>query len=340
MNETAAMQRALELARQGQGHVEPNPMVGCVLLRGEQVLGEGFHQCFGEAHAEVEALNDAKKLGNDAAGCTAVVTLEPCCHQGKQPPCVEALSGANVARVVAAMQDPDPRVAGQGFAKLRDAGIEVEVGLCEAEARRLNAPFIKRVTRGLPWVIAKWAQTLDGKVATSTGDSKWISNEQSRRKVHELRARVDAVMVGTGTAVTDDPSLTARDVEIKRVARRVVFDRSGRLERELPGAKLFADRGPDVTIMAGNLEDNLRQLAEQGVTNVLLEGGPTLTGAMLGAGLVDEVWAFVAPKVLGDASGKDAVLGRVCPQIADAQTLKLEHVETLSEDVWLRYITQ
>ncbi len=338
MNETQAMQRALELARRGQGYVEPNPMVGCVLLRGGSSVGEGFHERFGDVHAEVAALRNARQRGNDPAGATAVVTLEPCAHHGKQPPCVEALIGAGVSRVVAAMEDPDPRVAGQGFDTLRQTGIEVEVGIHEAQAHRLNAPFIKRTTTGLPWVIAKWAQTLDGKVATSTGDSKWISNKTSRKKVHELRARVDAIMVGVGTVIADDPALTAREVELKRVARRVVFDRTGRLERAFPQAKLLHDGGPPVTVWSGEPEAGLRQLADEGATNVLLEGGPTLTSAMFDAGLVDEAWVFVAPKVLGDASAKDALSGRTCASITEALSLHLEHAETLDGDLWLRYL--
>ena len=331
------MQRALELAETGRGLVEPNPLVGCVLLRRDQAIGEGHHAAFGQAHAETAALADAARRGEDPAGCTAVVTLEPCSHQGKTPPCAQALVAARVKKVVAAMQDPDPRVSGKGFALLRDAGIAVEVGIGEAQARKLNAPFIKRTTQGLPWVIAKWAQTLDGKIATAAGDSQWISNEQSRAKVHELRARVDAIMVGVGTVITDNPSLTARNVEIKRAARRIIADRSGRLP---PDAKILHDAGPPVTILNGDLEAGLKKLCDDGVTNLLLEGGPTLTGAMLDAGLVDEAWVFIAPKVLGDATGKSAVLGRSCTRIDEAQTLQLENIERLDNDIWLRYRTK
>ena len=328
------MQRALDLARLGQGRVEPNPMVGCVLLREGQVLGEGYHRRFGEAHAEVEAIRDARQRGENTEGATAVVTLEPCCHHGKTPPCVEALREAKVARVVGAMTDPDPRVAGQGYDQLRAAGITVEVGVLEQEARRLNAPFIKRVTRGLPWVIAKWAQTLDGKTATADGDSKWISNERSRQKVHELRARVDAVLVGVQTVIADDPALTARDVEVLRVARRLVADRSGRMPTD---AKMRHDGGPPVGVLTGDLDTELRQLSKDGVTNILLEGGATLTGAMMQAGLVDEAWVFVAPKIAGDPAALDPAVIGALPSIAQAHTLTLEHSEMLGGDVWLRY---
>lgn len=325
------MQHALALAARGQGHVEPNPMVGCVLLdRDGATIGEGFHERFGDAHAERNAIADARRRGNAArlAGCTAVVTLEPCNHTGKQPPCTDALIEAKVGRVVAAMRDPDPRVADSGFARLRNAGVDVAAGVLEAQARRLNAPFLKRVEHGLPWVIAKWAQTIDGKVATASGDSQWISNDASRKIVHELRARVDAVMVGVGTAERDHPSLDARAVDIKRVARRVVVDRSGRFERE------------GFAVLDGNdLEGELRRLTGEGVTNVLLEGGPTLTGAMFEAGLVDEAWVFVAPKVLGDAAGRSAVEtpGRSCSAITETWGLVLEELERLGDDVWLKY---
>ncbi|MEM1446373.1 MAG: bifunctional diaminohydroxyphosphoribosylaminopyrimidine deaminase/5-amino-6-(5-phosphoribosylamino)uracil reductase RibD [Planctomycetota bacterium] len=332
--ETRAMRHALALAARGQGYVEPNPMVGCVLLSpwGE-VIGEGYHTRFGEAHAEREALADARQRGHAErlAGCTAVVTLEPCNHTGKQPPCTDALVEAKVGRVVAAMQDPDPRVAGTGLSRLRDAGIDVSVGLGETEARRLNAPFLKRIEQGLPWVIAKWAQTLDGKVATATGDSQWISNALSRTIVHELRARVDAVMVGVGTAQRDVPRLTARDVDVKRVARRLVVDRSGNFERE----------GFDV-LDGNDLRGGLEKLSKQGVSNILLEGGPTLMGAMFDAGLVDEAWAFVAPKVLGDAAGRSAVEtnDRSCETIKASWGLALENVEQVGGDVWLRYLVE
>ena len=331
------MQHALELAEKGRGLVEPNPLVGCVLLRDRHILGKGFHAAFGQAHAETAALADAVQRHEDVAGCTAIVTLEPCSHQGKTPPCVQALIAARVKKVVAAMQDPDPRVSGKGFAVLRDAGITVEVGPGEAQSKKLNAPFIKRTTKGLPWVIAKWAQTLDGKVATAVGNSQWISNEHSRKKVHELRARVDAILVGVGTAITDNPSLTARNVEIKRAARRIIADRSGRLP---PQAKMLHDGGPPVTVITGDLETALRQLSADGVTNVLLEGGPTLTSAMLDAGLVDEAWVFLAPKLLGDATGLSAVAGRSCEKISDSLALHLEDVEQLNGDVWLRYLTR
>src|SRR5690242_3300722 len=201
------MRRALDLAECGRGWVEPNPLVGAVIVRDGRMVGEGWHRRYGEAHAEVNALAEA---GDAARGATLYVTLEPCCHHGKTPPCTDAVLRAGVRRVVAAMPDPFPAVAGQGAGRLRAAGVEVEFGPGEAAARRLNAPYLKLLAAGRPYVHVKWAMTLDGKIATRTGDSKWVSNPASRRYVHELRGRVDAVLVGVGTALADDPSLTAR----------------------------------------------------------------------------------------------------------------------------------
>ncbi|MED5287204.1 MAG: bifunctional diaminohydroxyphosphoribosylaminopyrimidine deaminase/5-amino-6-(5-phosphoribosylamino)uracil reductase RibD, partial [Planctomycetota bacterium] len=201
------MRKAIDLALRGQGQVEPNPMVGCVLVRDNQLVAEGWHQQYGGDHAEVDAI--AKAAGS-ARGATAYVTLEPCCHQGKTPPCIDALIQAGVARVVVAQVDPFEHVSGKGIAALQRAGILTEVGILEAEAKILNAPYLYRIRHGLPWVIAKWAMTLDGRIATRTGSSQWISNETSRQKVHQIRSRMDGIMVGIGTALADDPSLTPR----------------------------------------------------------------------------------------------------------------------------------
>src|SRR5262245_52366593 len=192
------MRRALELADRGRGHVEPNPLVGAVVVRDDRMVGEGWHQRYGEPHAEVNALAAAGEAVN---GATLYVTLEPCCHHGKTPPCTDAILRCGIRRVVAAMLDPFPQVASKGVATLRTAGIEVEVGLCEPEARRLNVPYLKLLHTGRPYIHAKWAMTLDGKIATRTGDSKWISNEASRRRTHELRGRMDAILVGIGTVL-------------------------------------------------------------------------------------------------------------------------------------------
>ncbi|MCH2222645.1 MAG: bifunctional diaminohydroxyphosphoribosylaminopyrimidine deaminase/5-amino-6-(5-phosphoribosylamino)uracil reductase RibD, partial [Dechloromonas sp.] len=222
------MSRAFELARQGLGHVEPNPMVGCVIVLRGEIVGEGWHRRFGGPHAEVAAIAAA---GKNARQATAFVSLEPCCFTGQTPPCTGALIDAGVAKVVIGCCDPNPKVAGGGVAQLRAAGIEVIVGLLEEEARQLIAPFSKLVTRKRPWVIAKWAMTLDGKLATRAGASQWISGEASRTVVHQLRGRVDAILAGRGTAILDDPLLTARPPG-PRIATRVVLDTQASLSCE------------------------------------------------------------------------------------------------------------
>lgn len=331
------MERALALAERGRGTVEPNPMVGAVLIQGGAIVAEGFTQPYGGPHAEAQMLADAGSRKVPASGGTVCVTLEPCSHFGKTPPCADALIAAGVMRVVVATQDPYHEVAGRGIQRLRDAGIAVEVGVMEAQARRQNEAFIKRVTTGLPWVIVKWAQTLDGKTATASGHSQWISNEASRARVHELRGRVDAVMVGVGTAIADDPLLTARPPDpsaVKRVARRLVVDRSGRLPAE---AKMLHDGGPPVSVLTGDLREALKHLAADGVTNVLVEGGATLVGALLQNNLVDQLLVFTAPKLVGDAAALPAVQGLPCATMNDALALTLVDVERLGDDVLLDY---
>src|ERR1043165_4425203 len=224
-SDSSFMLRAIDLARRGQGHVEPNPMVGCVIVQGEEVVGEGWHKLFGSPHAEVHALNAA---GERARGATMYVTLEPCCHQGKTPPCTDAIVAAGISRVVAAIEDSFPQVAGRGAAILREAGIAVEFGACAAEARRQNAPYLHLLRTGQPYVHAKWAMSLDGKIATRTGASRWISNKASQQRTHLLRGRMDAIIVGIGTALADDPLLTARPPG-PRAPCRVVLDSRARL---------------------------------------------------------------------------------------------------------------
>lgn len=252
-DQLSVMRRAIELAAQGAGFVEPNPMVGAVLVNDRwKLLGEGFHQKFGGSHAEVEAISDAEVRGNKSQLKEAIlfVTLEPCCHFGKTPPCTQAIVAAGIRRVIVGRTDPAPHASGGGIAELRAAGVEVEVGLLEVEAKRLTAPFAKLVTTGLPWVIAKWAMTWDGKIATRTGDSQWISNEASRAVVHQLRGHMDAIVIGAETARHDDPLLTARPVG-PRVATRVVLDSfaalrtDSQLVRTISQAPLLIVAGPD-----------------------------------------------------------------------------------------------
>lgn len=364
------MYQALALAERGRGLVEPNPMVGCLLVSEGRELGRGCHERYGGPHAEAQALADAKRRGEDLSQATAYVTLEPCSHFGKTPPCADALVEAHIKRVVVAMIDPNPRVAGRGVERLREAGIEVTLGVCEPQARLLNEPFIKRVATGLPWVTVKWASTLDGKVATHTGHSKWISSPSSRQFVHELRARMDAIMVGVGTVLADDPQLTARDVEIKRIARRVVVDPElrtppqsmlalGALPSDPPvtfglcrsvyegpvqRVKDYADHGIEFIPLSRRenhyleLDPLLRHLTEaHNATNVLVEGGAALIGSMIAQGLVDQVLAFVAPKLLGDERATSALTGLPRDTIDEAATLKLHDVRQIEDDVLLDY---
>jgi diaminohydroxyphosphoribosylaminopyrimidine deaminase / 5-amino-6-(5-phosphoribosylamino)uracil reductase len=351
------IRRALELAARGQGLVEPNPMVGCVIARGAEIIGEGWHRRFGQAHAEIEALRIA---GERAAGATLYVTLEPCCHHGKTPPCTRAVLASGVARVVVAMRDPFPQVQGGGIAELQAAGLSVEVGLLEAEAQRLNAPYLKLVETGRPWIIAKWAMTLDGKIATHTGESRWISNQQSREVVHQLRGRVDAVVVGRGTAVQDDPLLTARPPG-PRTAMRVVLDTKAslvedsqlvRTANELPllvavgQESLSADRsrlqaaGCEVFVCGGETQAErlgalLAELGRRRLTNVLVEGGGRVLGSLLDMREIDEVHVFIAPKLVGGASAAAPVAGRGIAEMAAALQLEAPHVRQLGDDAYI-----
>lgn len=276
------MRHALALAERGRGSVEPNPLVGAVVLDSAgSDAGEGWHERYGEAHAEVNAL---ARAGEKARGGTLVVTLEPCCHTGKTPPCTDAVLRAGIRRVVAAMADPFPKVAGGGLKVLRDAGLDVEVGLCEPEARRLNAPYLKLLRTGRPWVHLKWAMTLDGKIATRTGDSKWISGEQSRARVHALRGVVDAVIVGRGTVVADDPLLTARPPG-PRVAARVVVTASGDLPDRCQ-LRATARGAPVIVFTTAGNDSKLAGWAADGCEVVLVKPrpeGPT-SGIPLPAG--------------------------------------------------------
>jgi diaminohydroxyphosphoribosylaminopyrimidine deaminase/5-amino-6-(5-phosphoribosylamino)uracil reductase len=349
------MSRALELAERGRGYVEPNPLVGGVIVRAGQVVGEGWHERHGGPHAEVNALATA---GEAARGGTLYVTLEPCCHHGKTPPCTDALLAAGIERVVAAMKDPFPQVAGKGAAFLEKAGVPVAFGLREAEARRLNAPYLKLLGTGRPYVHAKWAMSLDGKIATRIGDSQWISNEASRRRVHELRGRMDAILVGIGTVLADNPRLTARPPG-PRTPCRVVLDSTGRLP---PGCLLAetAKETPTLVVSAGELpadqaarlrasgcellalaaEQNrpsidalLSALGKRRMTNMLVEGGPEVLGSFLDARAIDEVHVFLAPRLIGGAHARTAVAGQGIEHLADALTLTDWKLETIEGDL-------
>lgn len=352
------MALALELARQGQGHVEPNPMVGCVIVRDSQVLGRGWHQRFGEPHAEVNAIADCTA---SMANSTFYVTLEPCCHCGKTPPCVDAVIAARPARVVIAQQDPFPKVQGGGIARLLAAGISVEVGRLEDQARKLNAPYLKRQATGLPWIIAKWAMTLDGKIATRTGSSRWISGPAARERVHSLRGRVDGVMVGSQTAKLDDPMLTARPSG-PRTAARIVVDSEASLS---PQSKL-ARTAKDVLVIvavgsrarserldqlahagceilfcdapdhAGRIMQLLAQLGTRGMTNILVEGGSQLIATLLEQKQIDEVHSYIAPKLIGGIAAPTPIGGVGLSEMTDAIALQDVETETLDDTLLIR----
>jgi diaminohydroxyphosphoribosylaminopyrimidine deaminase / 5-amino-6-(5-phosphoribosylamino)uracil reductase len=355
------MQEALRLAALGQGYVEPNPMVGCVLVKDGNAIGAGYHKKYGGPHAEVEALSDA--VGKCVEGATAYVTLEPCCHFGKTPPCTDSLIAAKVARVVAASRDPHAVVDGGGLAKLRAAGIQVEVGLLESESRELNAPYFKRIETAKPWVIAKWAMSLDGKIATRTGHSQWISGEASRRWVHELRGRVDAVVVGIGTALADDPLLTARPAGLRQ-ALRVVVDSNVRLPIQSQLVKtarvepLLICAGPSAkptSVMElealgcrvwvcpiedrqQRLDEMLRILAQEySATNILVEGGAELLGGLFELHQIDQCEVFVAPKLIGGKESPSPIAGLGVAKVSDGPQVKLVHCQKRDQDLHLSY---
>jgi diaminohydroxyphosphoribosylaminopyrimidine deaminase/5-amino-6-(5-phosphoribosylamino)uracil reductase len=354
------MRLALELAAQGAGGAEPNPLVGCVLTKNQQLIGQGFHARFGGPHAEVEALRSLSAQ-ETAAGSTAYVTLEPCSHFGKTPPCADALIAAGVRRVVAAMPDPFPEIAGRGLSRLRQAGVEVEVGLLEAEARVLNAPYLKRLATGLPWVIGKWAMSLDGKIATSTGASQWISGVESRADAHQVRSRLDAIIVGIGTVLADDPLLTARP-KGPRTARRLVFDShcqlplDGKLAKSLEQAPLCVVSGEQILpereaavlrrgielwkvpgSPAEQLAPTLRRLAAEGATNVLIEGGPGLLGQFAATGLLDELQIYLAPKLIGSPNAPGPVGNPGWSTLAACPEFRLTKQIQLGPDLKLVY---
>ena len=347
------MQRALRLAQKGLYSTDPNPRVGCVLVKDGNIVGEGWHQRAGEPHAEVLAL---KQAGDNAKDATAYVTLEPCSHTGKTPPCADALVQAGVARVVVAMQDPNPQVAGQGLKRLHDNGIEVESGLMEVQARALNPGFIKRMETGLPYVRVKLAMSLDGRTAMASGESQWITGDAARQDVQLLRARSSAVLTGIGTVLSDDPSmnvrLSAEDLSVKEIRQplRVVLDSALRF----PGKAKIAEVEGDVLIMTtskNSIDDSncqfvkmagkdgyvdlkaaLKYLAEMEINEVHVEAGAILSGAFLQQQLVDEIVVYMAPHIMGDeARGLFALPG--LSKMKDRISLDIQDVRMLGKDL-------
>ncbi|MEW6199620.1 MAG: bifunctional diaminohydroxyphosphoribosylaminopyrimidine deaminase/5-amino-6-(5-phosphoribosylamino)uracil reductase RibD [Planctomycetota bacterium] len=338
------LRRALRRAERGRGRVEPNPVVGCVIVKRGRVIGEGFHRRYGGPHAEIEALRHCRE---SPRGATVYVTLEPCCHQGQTPPCTDALIAAGVGRVVAPLRDPNPLVGGGGFAVLRRAGVRVDVGPLAAEAAELNAPFFKLVRQRRPWVILKWAQSLDGKIATRTGDSKWISDAACRAHAHRVRGRMDAIVVGVGTVLTDDPLLTCRVGRPRRVATRIILDTRLRtplraqLVRTARRVPTWVFCGPEAprrrvhaleragcvvrpvrrTRRGVSLAAVLNEVGAARMTNVLVEGGATLLGRFFDEALADECHIYVAPRLIGGADAPGPLGGRGVERVADAVAL-------------------
>jgi diaminohydroxyphosphoribosylaminopyrimidine deaminase / 5-amino-6-(5-phosphoribosylamino)uracil reductase len=356
--------RAIELAGNGLGAVKPNPVVGAVVARDGEVLGEGWHEKFGGVHAEINAIEACGVA--DLSGATLYVSLEPCCHEGKTPPCTDAILQAQIKRVFVASDDPTEKASGRGLGILRDEGVEVLVADSElaARARLLNQAFRKHARVGHPWVLFKSAMTLDGKVATRTGDSQWISGEDSRELAHCWRASVDAVVVGIGTALADDPRLTARPeglaaAELPHQPRRVVFDSLARLpptsqlvaaaaeipltvvvSRAAPRADTDALEAAGVQVLVATGENEparvrsgLEQLGGLGVTAMLLEGGPHLAGAFLDAGEIDEIRLFLAPLLLGGSAARDPLEGKGVERISEALRALTFDCERVGEDL-------
>jgi len=351
------MRRALELASRGRGRTSPNPMVGAVIVRSGEIVAEGWHHAAGRPHAEIEALEAA---GVDVTGATMFVNLEPCSHQGRTPPCAPAVAASGISRVVIGMKDPNPLVSGRGIGVLEAAGVEVVSGILEKECAKLNEAFIKHITTGLPFVILKTAMTLDGKTASRTGDSKWISSDASREMVHRLRGEADAVMVGSGTMLHDDASLTSRIPQKIKDPLRVVLDSRLRVTAESSFCRLAGDGNSVIITTDGAPSDRekklagcgcriirvdqdakgrpdpagaMRELGKMGVTSVMVEGGGELNFSLLEAGLVDKVLVFIAPALLGGRDAKTFMDGEGFEEISGAIPLKEVSVSMIDRDI-------
>ena len=354
----AHMARALDLAERGLYTTTPNPRVGCVIVRGDEIIAEGWHERAGLPHAEVVALRAA---GEQARGATAYVSLEPCSHHGRTPPCADALIEAGVTRVVAAMEDPNPQVRGDGLGRLRAAGVETACGLLDAQARELNSGFVSRMTRNRPWLRVKTAASLDGRTALSNGVSQWITSEAARRDGHHWRARSCAVMIGIGTLLADNPRLTARDVVTSRQPLRIVVDR----HLQIPFDAAVLEGGHALVVTAQAPNDRAAQLAERGITvlhlagsdgkvdlvalmgelarrelnEVLVESGNRLNGALLRAGVVDELIVYLAPHLLGDSARGMFDLG-VLTALDQRRELSIHDLRRIGPDLRiLAYVT-
>ncbi|MGC8737813.1 MAG: bifunctional diaminohydroxyphosphoribosylaminopyrimidine deaminase/5-amino-6-(5-phosphoribosylamino)uracil reductase RibD [Candidatus Hydrogenedens sp.] len=346
------MRRALELAKKGKGRTSPNPMVGCVIVKNDKVIGEGYHQKAGSPHAEIVALNSVIEDTHDS---TIYVTLEPCTHFGKTPPCISKVIEARPKRVVIAMQDPNPIVSGKGIDLLKSSGIEVLVGILEEEARKLNEIFIKYITQKIPFVIAKWAMTMDGKIATITGDSKYISAPDSLKIVHSLRNEVDAVLVGGKTVLEDNPLLTVRHVDgSHRNPIRIILDTRNGLSEDL---NVFKDRtiAPTWIVTTYNrnysfvdriiklkstekgyipLTELMQELGKLEISSLLIEGGGTVFASAFQEKIVDKVYSFICPKIFGGENAISPVMGYgIAQKVDDAINLRISSIKKLDKDV-------
>ena len=352
------MREALELARRGRGRTSPNPVVGAVIVKDDKVIGRGWHQKAGTAHAEVHAIADA---GNETRNATIYVTLEPCCHFGRTGPCTEAIATAGIQRVVVAMTDPNPLVAGCGIETLRQRGIRVDTGVLATEAASLNAPFIKWITCKLPFVTLKNGISLDGKIATRTGDSRWITGEASRLEVHRLRDAADAIITGVGTVLADDPELTTRLPEGGKSTVRVVVDSLARtplsaklvndgkaptiiaISNKAPIERVAALKAKNIEILPLpedsdgrlNLGALLRILGERCLTHVMVEAGGTLNSSFLFGNYVDKVVMFVAPKIIGGAGAPGPYGGNGCDHLSEAVDLEDVRVQHTGDDLMI-----
>lgn len=362
MNDHSQYKHYLDLASRaglrGFGYVEPNPMVGAVIVQHNQVIGIGHHRRFGSLHAEREAIANCRLQGHNPFGATLFCTLEPCSHHGKQPPCTQAVIDAGIKRAVIARKDPADISSG-GIDILQAAGIEVELTRVSPNATHLGDPFIHRVQTNRPWVIAKWAQTIDGRIATRTGESQWISNPRCRHRVHRLRAKVDAIMIGIGTAIADDPMLTARDCRSsRRIAKRVILDTHARLDpdsrisqsaNQIPTILCTAEPSRFIdspcsvihtpTTCSGlDLHHALNQLATvHDITSLLVEAGPRVLGSLIEADLINEAIVHLAPGVLGDEKARAVAIGRAAPTLCDMHRFDLIRTKQIENDIELHY---
>ena len=371
MPEEKYMRRAIELAKKGSGHVNPNPLVGAVIVRDGEIIGEGYHECYGQLHAERNAIANAKKRGNSLEGSTIYVTLEPCCHYGKTPPCTEAIIEEKIARVVVGSDDPNPLVSGKGFQMLREKGIEVIPHFLKEECDAMNHVFFHYIRTGTPYVAMKYAMTMDGKIACYTGDSKWVTGEESRAHVQTLRNHYKGIMAGIGTVLADDPMLNCR-IEGGRDPIRIIADSHLRIPMDsqlvrtagqqplivacLPDADeekaaQLQEKGVEVLRIPGvttaditeeqkeviSLPVLMKQLGARKIDGILLEGGGQLNESALQAGIVDRIYCYIAPKIFGGAQAKTPVEGQGLTRAADAWQFKRIGMQEFGQDILLEY---